>query len=136
MELMMTKAILEAGELISRNIVDLLSQLNLVYKNSKAERQEIVVEFPGDEDDFLLLEEIELLTVNIRGYASQIQLTGKIENKMQALENLQAMRVFNIPVIASFYFGTDGKYPQMKDYIRMLDYLRLLILEYINNISA
>ncbi len=132
----MTKAILEAGELISRNIVDLLSQLNLVYKNSKAERQEIVVEFPGNEDDFLLLEEIELLTVNLRGYASQIQLTGKIENKMQALENLQAMRVFNIPVIADFYFSTDGKYPQMKDYIRMLDYLRLLILEYINNISA
>ncbi len=31
-------------------------------------------------------------------------------------------------IIASFYWEINLKYPQMKAYIRMLDYLRLLIL--------
>lgn len=41
------------------------------------------------------------------------------------------MRLFRIPVIVQFYFGSNGNYEQMKGYIRMLDYLRLLMLEYL-----
>jgi hypothetical protein len=43
------------------------------------------------------------------------------------------MRVFDVPAIAQFYFTTDGDYQHMKAYIRMLDYLRLLILEYLRS---
>lgn len=41
------------------------------------------------------------------------------------------MRVLNVPQIASFYFGSHGNYEQIKSYIRTLDYLRLLLLEYL-----
>jgi hypothetical protein len=41
------------------------------------------------------------------------------------------MRVFDVSAIARVYFTTNGDYTQMKAYIRMLDYLRLLIIEYL-----
>ncbi|MHC5741989.1 MAG: hypothetical protein ACYTXT_08780 [Nostoc sp.] len=128
---MMTKAILNQEELVKKNISQLLVQLTNIYQNTRGERQEIYVQFPPEDEDFSLLEELELLTVNLRGYASQIQSTGQIVNQAEAIEQLQAMRVLNIPQIASFYFGSNGNYEQIKSYIITLDYLRLLLLEYL-----
>jgi hypothetical protein len=131
MELMMSEAILNDKEITKNHITNLLNKLTLAYQSAKEERQEIVNQFPPKEEEFSLLEEIELLTVSIRGYACQIQAQGRIENETKAIEQLQGMRIFKIPVIAQFYFSNKGKYEQMKDYIRMLDYLRLLMLEYL-----
>lgn len=116
----------------SRNyITHLLEQLTVDYQNTKQERKEIAALFPASDEEFTVLEEIELLTSDIRGYASQIKARGSIENEQEAIERSQTMRVFDVPAIARFYFTTDGNYLQMKAYIRMLDYLRLLILEYL-----
>ncbi len=57
----------------------------------------------------------------------------KDENKQEAINWLQTMGVFDVSAIAQFYFTTDADYMQMKAYIRMLDYLRLLILEYLRS---
>ncbi|MEH2284893.1 MAG: hypothetical protein V7K90_26850 [Nostoc sp.] len=128
---MMTKAILNQQELIKRNIIQLLAQLTNTYQNTRGEGQEISIQFPPEDEEFSLLEELELLTVNLRGYASQIQSTDKIVNQAQAIEQLQTMGVLNVPQIGSFYFGSNGNYKQIKSYIRTLDYLRLLLLEYL-----
>ncbi|TAF16919.1 MAG: hypothetical protein EAZ76_06510 [Nostocales cyanobacterium] len=130
----MTEAILNEQELTKRNIAQLLSQLTNAYQNTRSERKEIATQFPPENEEFSLLEEIELLTVNLRGYASQIAATGDIVNKEQVISQLQAMRVFSITQIGKFYFNSNGKYEQMKDYIRVLDYLRLLLLEYLQSL--
>ncbi|MBN3941606.1 MAG: hypothetical protein V7L21_08665 [Nostoc sp.] len=122
---------LNEQELTKRNIVQLLTQLINAYQSTRTERQEIAIQFSSEDEEFSLLEELELLTVNIRGYANQIQSTGHIVNKDQAIEQLQALRVLNVPQIANFYFGSNGNYEQIKSYIRTLDYLRLLLLEYL-----
>jgi len=138
MELMMTKATLNTqNPEITRNyIAHLLQQLNADYKNSKEERKKLASISPNSDEEFTVLEEIELLTVDIRGYASQIQAQGRIENKQQAINCLQTMQVFDVPAIAQFYFVTDGEYEQIKAYIRMLDYLRLLILDYLRSYQS
>ncbi len=119
---------------VTRNYVNhLLKQLTVDYQNTKQERKEIASLFPASNEDFTVLEEIELLTSDIRGYASQIQARGRIENEQEAIERLLTMRVFDVPAIAKIYFTTDGDYLHMKAYIRMLDYLRLLILEYLHS---
>ncbi|MFM7364228.1 MAG: hypothetical protein ACKO11_06950 [Cuspidothrix sp.] len=127
----MTEAVLDQQEVIKRNIIQLLSQLTTVYQNTRSERKEIVIQFPPDNEEFSLLEELELLTVELRGYASQITATGQIINKEQVISQLQAMRIFSVSSIGQFYFQNNGKYEEMKNYIRMLDYLRLLLLEYL-----
>ena len=48
--------------------------------------------------------------MDIRGYASQIQARGRIENEQEVIKRLQTMRVFDVTAVAQFYFGTDGDY--------------------------
>jgi hypothetical protein len=131
MELTMSEAVLNEKEATKTHIMHLLDELKLAYQNTQRERKEIVANFRPSNEEFSLLEEIELLTVTLRGYANQIQAQGWIVNETKAIDQLREMRVFRIPVIVQFYFGSNGKYEQMKGYLRMLDYLRLLMLEYL-----
>ncbi|MCL1464734.1 hypothetical protein [Argonema galeatum] len=117
---------------ITRNYIShLLEQLTVDYQNTKAERKQIASLSPVSEEEFSVLEEIELLTVDIRGYASQIQARGWIDKEQEAIERLQNIRVFDGGAIAQFNFTTKVDYQQIKAYLRMLDYLRLLMIEYL-----
>lgn len=120
-------------EIIIKYITHLLNRLSFDYKNTKEERKKIASLFPANDEEFTMLEEIELLTVDIRGYANQIQARGYIENEQETIEQLQSRRIFDVAAIAQFYWSTDEDYGQMKAYIRMLDYLRLLIIEYLRS---
>ncbi|NJO29721.1 MAG: hypothetical protein HC787_09650 [Nostocaceae cyanobacterium CSU_2_110] len=113
-------------------IVQLLEELTIDYQKTKQERKEIVTSLMFEDEEFTLLEEIELLTVDIRGYASQIKELNNIDNPRDAVIRLQNIRIFDIPTITRFYLRTDNKYEKTKAYLRMLDYLRLLLLEYLN----
>lgn len=113
-------------------IIHILEQLTSDYQTTKSERQEIAAKFPVSNEEFSVLEELELLTVNIRGYASQIQVNSEIINQQQAVNNLNKLAVFDVPAVAQFYFGSNGEYQGTKAYLRMLDYLRLLMLEYLS----
>ena len=119
-------------ELTKNKIVQLLEQLTIDYQNCRQEREKIALEFLPSEEEFSLLEEIELLTTDIRGYASQIKVQGHINNKLTATEQLQKMRIFNTLTTAQFYFNNQLNFPLVKSYLRMLDYLRLLILEFLS----
>ena len=105
-------------EIIKNYITLLLEQLTSDYKKTKEERKKIAC-LPITDEEFTVLEEIELLTVDIRGYASQIQVTGSVENPQQAIERLYSMRIIDIPVIAEFYLAANDDYRQMKTYIRI-----------------
>ncbi|MEQ8974222.1 MAG: hypothetical protein RIE73_27975 [Coleofasciculus sp. C1-SOL-03] len=129
----MSEAVLNEREATKTHIVHLLDEIKLADQNTQRERKEIVANFRPSNEEFSLLEEVELLTVTLRGYANQIQAQGGILNETNAIDQLREMRFFRIPVIVQFYFGSNGKYEQMKGYIRRLDYLRLLMLEYLQN---
>ena len=115
------------------NISQFLEQLTVNYQNTRLERKQIAQNFAHSEAEFTPLEEIELLTVNIRGYASQIAASGSLRNARQAIAELQKLSVFNNHLIVQLYSEARSHYPQMQSYICMLDYLRLLVLEYLQN---
>ena len=123
------------NQLVSQQsyIAQLLEQLTVNYQNTKLERKQIAQNFPNSEAEFTPLEEIELLTVSIRGYASQIAASGSLRNDRQAIAELQKLSVFNNHLIIQLYSEVRSHYPQMQTYICMLDYLRLLVLEYLQN---
>lgn len=126
-----TAITLENKELTKNQIIKLLEQLIIDEQNCIEEKKRIAIDFPTSEEDFTILEEIELLTTYIRGYASQIKAQGYINKKAKTVKNLQKIRVFNIPKISKFYFNNQLNFPLVKNYLQMLDYLRLLILEYL-----
>jgi hypothetical protein len=110
-------------------VTQLLNQLTVDYQNTKSERKQIAEYYPGSDQAFSLLEELELLTVDICGYAAHVQ-TARPQDWQQTIAQLQTLRVFDRPVIAQFYAENSSHYPQIQAYIRTLDYLRLLVLEY------
>ncbi len=112
-------------------IVQLLVQLTVDYQNTKSERKEIAQSYLGSEEEFSFLEELELVTVSIRGYARQIETSAGVEHREEAIAHLHQLRVFDRVAIAQFYDEMRSGYLQMRSYIRMLDYLRLLVLEYL-----
>jgi hypothetical protein len=117
---------------IKRCISDLFAQMTIDYQQTKSERREVAA-FPPNDKDFSVIEELELLTADIRGYASQLQSRDWIENPAAAIDRLQTLRLFSIPSIAQFYFENSVEYPKLKEYMRQLDYLRLLLLEYLQS---
>lgn len=121
----------ENRELTKNKIIQVLEQLIINEKNCTEEKKQLAVNFSSSEDDFNLLEEIELLTTDIRGYACQIKAQDSINSEEIALSKLQKMRFFNLPNIGEFYFNNQLNFPQVKNYLQMLDYLRLLIIEYL-----
>jgi hypothetical protein len=61
------------------------------------------------------------------GHDNQLQMLS------MAIDRLQALRIFSIPSIAQFYFDRSRDYPKLKEYVRQLDYIRLLLLEYLQS---
>jgi hypothetical protein len=114
-------------------IAQLLEQLTVNYQNTNLERKQIAQNFTQSEAEFTPLEEIELLTVSIRGYASQIAASGSLRSDRNAIAELQKLSVFNNHLVVQLYSESRSHYPHMQSYICMLDYLRLLVLEYLQN---
>ncbi len=108
-----------------------LHQLTQLYQDAKSERLQAALTYPGSEDGFSIVEELELLTVDISGYARQIQATGQVKNVENAIVDLRRFNVFENSIVIQFYQVAGSNYPKLQSYIQLLDYLRLLSLEYI-----
>lgn len=120
------------ADLTRNHIARLVEQLIVDYRNAKEDRARLAGTTDSDSDEFTVLEEIELFTVDIRGYASQVTRYGQIENEEKAATELEKMRLLEISSVAKWYFESNPEdYWHLKLYVRMLDYLRLLILEHI-----
>jgi hypothetical protein len=118
---------------MKRCISDLFVQMTTDYQQTRVERREVAAAFPPSDEAFSAIEELELLTSDLRGYASQLQVRDWIENPAAAIDRLQTLRIFSIPSIAQFYFEHSQDYPKLKEYVRQLDYIRLLLLEYLQS---
>ncbi|EKV00536.1 hypothetical protein Lepto7375DRAFT_2656 [Leptolyngbya sp. PCC 7375] len=111
--------------------VQLLTQLSETYPTLKPEMTQISEQYPGTDDDFSFLEELELWLVNICGYAEQVQQTGQVKQFDSAITHLQQLQIFANPMFVRFYGEAKHTYPKLQNYLQTLDYLRLLTLEYL-----
>jgi hypothetical protein len=116
---------------MKRCISDLFTQMTADYQQTRSERREAATAFSPSDEAFSVIEELELLTADLLGYASQLQVRDWIENPAAAIDQLQTLQIFSIPSIAQFYFDHSRDYPKLKEYVRQLDYIRLLLLEYL-----
>lgn len=130
----MTKTTLKdysAIEVTRNQIGKLLDQLIVCERNTKEERKPLLPEWQ-EAEDFTVLDEMEMLTADIRGYASQVNISSGIENESEAIKRLEHLQVFERKNVANWYFNTEeGDYLQIKLYLSLLDYLRLQVLKYL-----
>lgn len=110
-------------------IEHILNQLLIDYQNTQPEREKIALW--EENQKFSILGIIEGLTDEIRGYAFQIITDKYSTNAQDILNQLNSLKIFEIPELSQWYFSSEFDFKLTKSYVEKLNYLRLLIIEYI-----
>ncbi|MFM8295064.1 MAG: hypothetical protein ACKN9E_11020 [Microcystaceae cyanobacterium] len=116
----------------TQKIIDLLTQLTQDYQQLlQQDTRPLLEKFPINNQEFSILEEIDLLTTTLRGYASQIQINQQVKDPDQALNNLRNLCIFSHPRLAELYFTQNQQFPLIYQYLQKLDYLKLLLIDWL-----
>ena len=116
----------------TKKIVELLTQLTQDYQQVLQQDKKTLLEnFPPNNNEFSVLEEIDLLTTDLRGYASQITINQQIKNPDQSLKNLRNIRILANSTLAELYFSKNEQFPLIYQYLQKLDYLKLLLIDWL-----
>jgi len=116
----------------TKKIVELLTQLTQDYLSIlQQDKSSLLENFPLSDHEFSILEEIDLLTTELRGYASQINVNQQIKNPDQTLTKLRNLRILSNPSLAELYFIKNEQFPLIHQYLQKLDYLKLLIIDWL-----
>lgn len=110
-------------------IKQILNQLLIDYQNTQPEREKIALW--EENQKFSILGIIEVLTDEIRGYAFQVITDKYSTNAQDILNQLNSLKIFEIPELSQWYFSSEFDCQLTKSYVEKLNYLRLLIIEYI-----
>ena len=115
-----------AKDYIGKVLKHLLSD----YNNTREERRQVGLW--EESKDFSVLGEIEIFTTDIEGCASQVIANDRLENSQDMINKLTKLQIFDVSYFADWYFSEETQFPQIKRYIEKLNYLRLLMIEYIS----
>jgi hypothetical protein len=110
-------------------IEQILNQLLIDYQNTRLEREKIALW--EENQKFSILGIIEVLTDDIRGYAFQVITDKYSSNAQDILNQLNSLKIFEIPELSQWYFSSEFDFKLTKSYVEKLNYLRLLIIKYI-----
>ncbi|MDJ0659557.1 MAG: hypothetical protein QNJ42_08700 [Crocosphaera sp.] len=120
--------------LINQNYIEqILNQLLIDYQKTQEERVKIAEWEENEEVSILGM--IEMLTDTIRGYGFQVINNHSLDNSREMMNELEKMKIFEIPELTDWYFSSKFDYPRSKNYLESLNYLRLLILEYMRDVK-
>jgi hypothetical protein len=121
-------------EQTTKKIINLLEQLTREYQQiQQTETASLIKVFPPNEQELSIIEEIDLLTNDLRGFASQIKITNQIQNPDRALKFLCEIRIFVNPFLADLYFTKGDRFPTIHQYLQKLDYLQFLLIDWLSN---
>jgi hypothetical protein len=112
-------------------IEQILNQLLIDYQNTQPEREKIAQW--EENQEFSILGIIEVLTDEIRGYAFQIISNKLLAEPQKIINRLNTLKIFEVSELTTWYFSSKQDYPKIKYYVETLNYLRLLIIEYIRD---
>jgi hypothetical protein len=123
-------------EQTTKKIINLLEQLTRDYQQiEQTESASLVKIFPLNEQELSIMEEVDILTTDLCGFASQIKITNQIQNPDQALKFLYKIRILVNPFLADLYFSKGDQFPIVHQYLQKLDYLQFLLIDWLSNNS-
>lgn len=125
---------MERGEIevFERNrIAELKSRL---FAHERAMKDEIrkLWQIEKESEGYTVWRELEPLSTYIFGYASQIVTKGYTRQEPhEVISHLHKLSIFNVKCIMDWYPSAAQEYPKIKEFFELLDYIRLLILDFI-----
>ncbi len=113
-------------------LCELLNRLTQYEKSMKDERRKLWHNENELEDEYVVWDRLEVLSTYIAGYVSQIASQGYTRQEpREVISHLQKLSIFDVECIMKWYPSAEEEYPKIKQYFELLDYIRLLTLEYI-----
>lgn len=118
-------------EITRQRFADLKSRLFQLEKNLKDERHQLWLQEQNLDTEYPIWERLETITADILGYLNQVILKGSTRQApREVIEHLHSLSIFELDYLV-FWSKTADNYPKIKQYFEFLDYLRLLLLEYV-----
>ena len=114
-----------------KRISQLADDLLIRYRDMQDERSQLHQWEWENDFDFTILGLIELCDSDVGGYASQIATKGSVINPKGALKVLSEICLFNDPDFVTWYFSAENSYAKVRMYANLLDYLRMLVMDYL-----
>ena len=120
-------------EIFERNrIAHLLSRLRENKRLIKEERSKLWQSEKGSQEQYTVLDRLDILSADIIGYATGISSKGyTIQEPNEVINHLHRLSIFDVECVMKWYLSAEEEYPKIKQYFELLDYIRLLTLEYI-----
>lgn len=115
-----------------QRLLELKKRLFEQEKRIKKERYQLWLKEKESLMEETVWDRLELFSNDIFGYLSQIALKGyTIQSSNEVIRHLHKLNIFETECIVQWYCSDAHNYPEIKYYFELLDYVRLLILEYI-----
>lgn len=110
---------------------ELKKRLLIEEKALKKERHFLWLQETESIKEDTVWERLELVSTDILGYVSQIASKGNTsQSPSLVIAHLHQLKIFEIDCIIDWYSSEENKFPKIKQYFELLDYVRLLTLEY------
>lgn len=114
-----------------KRIGELLSHLFEHEKSTKGERSKLW-EREDRSKEYTVLDRLDILSADIIGYATGLTSYGYTRQEPhEVINHLHRLSIFNVECIMKWYPTAAEEYPKIKQYFELLDYIRLLTLDYI-----
>ena len=111
---------------------ELKKRLLAQEKEVKPERHQLWLKEKESIKEETVWDRLELFSSDILGYVSQIASRGyTIQSPNEVVAHLHQLNIFERDCIIDWYYSDADNYPKIKQYFELLNYVRLLTLEYI-----
>ncbi len=115
-----------------KRIAELLNRLEEHKRTIKEERSKLRHNDEDDAQGYTVLDRLEILSLKVMGYLSRIDSENFISKEPEKVINhLHRLSIFNVECIMKWYPTAAQEYPKIKHYFELLDYIRLLTIDYI-----
>ena len=95
-------------------------------------RHQLWLQEKDQNTEYQVWERLEVISTDILGYISQITLKGSTrQSSREVIKHLHSLSIFEMDCIIVWYELSANNYPKIKQYFELLDYIRLLLLEYV-----
>ena len=115
-----------------KRIAELLNRLKEHGRTMKEERRKLCDSEKDSQGPYFVWDRLEILSADIIGYISRIDsVTYRLKDPQKAISHLHKLSIFDVDCIMKWYPTAAQEYPKIKQYFELLDYIRLLALDFI-----
>lgn len=115
-----------------KRIVELLDGLKKHGQTMKEERSKLWESEDRSIDQYTVLDRLDILAGDIIGYVPESASENyKLKDPKKVVSHLHRLSIFNVKCIMKWYPTAAQEYPKIKHYFELLDYIRLLTIDYI-----